>query len=147
MEELLNEGFPFAEDSLGGQTALVCGASKGIGRACALMLARAGARVIACARSQSGLDSLVTEMYGDGHETIVLDLEDIDAVRDAVSSMEVVQIVVNNSGGPPGGALLENSLEDFDGPFRRHLHAAHTCLLYTSPSPRDRTRSRMPSSA
>ena len=134
MEELLNEGFPFAEDSLGGQTALVCGASKGIGRACALMLARAGARVIACARSQRGLDSLVTEMYGDGHEAIVLDLEDIEAVRDAVSSMGVVQIVVNNSGGPPGGALLENSLEDFDGPFRRHLHAAHTIVQMLAPS-------------
>ena len=134
MEELLNEGFPFAEDSLGGQTALVCGASKGIGRACALMLARAGARVIACARSQSGLDSLVTEMYGDGHEAIVLDLEDIEAVRDAVSSMGVVQIVVNNSGGPPGGSLLENSLEDFDGPFRRHLHAAHTIVQMLAPS-------------
>ena len=134
MEELLNEGFPFAEGSLGGQTALVCGASKGIGRACALMLARAGARVIACARSQSGLDSLFTEMFGDGHDTIVLDLEDIDAVRDAVSSMGVVQIVVNNSGGPPGGALLENSLEDFDGPFRRHLHAAHTIVQMLAPS-------------
>ena len=134
MEELLNEGFPFAEDSLGGQTALVCGASKGIGRACALMLARAGARVIACARSQSGLDSLVTEMYGDGHEAIVLDLEDIEAVRDAVSSMGVVQIVVNNSGGPPGGALLDHSLEDFDGPFRRHLHAAHTIVQMLAPS-------------
>ena len=109
MEELLNEEFPFAENSLAGQTALVCGASKGIGRACALMLARAGARVIACARSQSDLDSLVAKMYGEGHETMVLDLEDIDAVRDAVSSMGVVHIVVNNSG----------------------------CLLYTSPSPRD----------
>ena len=75
MEELLNEEFPFAENSLAGQTALVCGASKGIGRACALMLARAGARVIACARSQSDLDSLVAKMYGEGHETMALDLE------------------------------------------------------------------------
>jgi|TARA_B100001750_G_scaffold47579_1_gene35772 3-oxoacyl-[acyl-carrier protein] reductase len=73
-------------------------------------------------------------MYGDGHEAIVLDLEDIEAVRDAVSSMGVVQIVVNNSGGPPGGALLENSLEDFDGPFRRHLHAAHTIVQMLAPS-------------
>ncbi|MFL2499147.1 MAG: SDR family NAD(P)-dependent oxidoreductase, partial [Candidatus Thalassarchaeum sp.] len=64
MEDLLNDGFPFAEDSLEGQTALVCGASKGIGRACALMLARAGARVIACARSQRNLDSLISEMHG-----------------------------------------------------------------------------------
>ncbi|MEC7686249.1 MAG: SDR family oxidoreductase [Candidatus Thermoplasmatota archaeon] len=133
MEKLLNEEFPFAEDSLSGQIALVCGASKGIGRACALMLARAGARVIACARSQRELDSLVAEMHGSGHETVVLDLEDIDAVRDAVSSMGAVQIVVNNSGGPPGGPLLENSLEDFDGPFRRHLHAAHTIVQMLAP--------------
>ncbi len=133
MEELLNEEFPFAENSLAGQTALVCGASKGIGRACALMLARAGARVIACARSQSDLDTLVAEMHGEGHETVTLDLEDIDAVREAVSSMGVVHIVVNNSGGPPGGALLQNSLEDFDGPFRRHLHAAHTIVQMLAP--------------
>ena len=133
MEDLLDDGFPFAEDALGGQTALVCGASKGIGRACALMLARAGARVIACARSQTDLDSLVAEMHGDGHEAVVLDLEDIEAVRQAMSSMGDVQIVVNNSGGPPGGALLENTLEDFEGPFRRHLHAAHTIVQMLSP--------------
>ena len=133
MEELLDDGFPFAEDALGGQTALVCGASKGIGRACALMLARAGARVVACARSQTDLDSLVSEMHGDGHEAVVLDLEDIGAVRRAMSSMGGVQIVVNNSGGPPGGALLENTLEDFEGPFRRHLHAAHTIVQMLSP--------------
>ena len=133
MVELLDDGFPFAEDALGGQTALVCGASKGIGRACALMLARAGARVVACARSQTDLDSLVSEMHGDGHEAVVLDLEDIEAVRRAMSSMGGVQIVVNNSGGPPGGALLENTLEDFEGPFRRHLHAAHTIVQMLSP--------------
>ena len=130
---MLDDGFPFAEDALGGQTALVCGASKGIGRACALMLARAGARVVACARSQTDLDSLVAEMHGDGHEAVVLDLEDIEAVRQAMSSMGGVQIVVNNSGGPPGGALLENTLEDFEGPFRRHLHAAHTIVQMLSP--------------
>mgnify|MGYP001192230273 CR=1 FL=1 len=126
MEELLDGGFPFAEDALGGQTALVCGASKGIGRACALMLARAGARVIACARSAANLDSLVNEMHGDGHEGVLLDLEDLGAVRDAISDIGTIHILLNNSGGPPGGPLLENTLEEFEGPFRRHLHAAHT---------------------
>jgi len=125
-EELLNDGFPFAEGVLDEKTALVCGASKGIGRACALMLARAGARVIACARSAADLDSLVNEMHGDGHEGVLLDLEDLGAVRDAISGIGTIHILLNNSGGPPGGPLLENTLEEFEGPFRRHLHAAHT---------------------
>ena len=125
-DELLNDGFPFAEGVLDGKTALVCGASKGIGRACALMLARAGARVVACARAAADLDSLVAEMHGDGHEALALDLEDLEAVREAVSGMGTIHILVNNSGGPPGGPLLENTLDEFEGPFRRHLHAAHT---------------------
>ncbi len=58
-QNLLGEGFPFAEGVLEGKNALVCGASKGIGRAVALMLARAGAKVIACARSVDDLESLV----------------------------------------------------------------------------------------
>ena len=48
---LADADFPFAEGVLEGRTALVCGSSKGIGRSCALMLARAGAKVIACART------------------------------------------------------------------------------------------------
>jgi len=43
-----------------------------------------------------------------------------------VSGLGTVHILVNNSGGPPGGPLLENELDDFVGPFRRHLHASHT---------------------
>jgi 3-oxoacyl-[acyl-carrier protein] reductase len=40
--------------------------------------------------------------------------------------MSTIHILVNNSGGPPGGPLLGNTLDEFEGPFRRHLHAAHT---------------------
>ena len=50
------------------------------------MLARAGARVVACARSADALDSLVAEMHGEGHEAVALDLEDVDAVREAVAN-------------------------------------------------------------
>jgi len=125
-EELLNDKFPFADGVLDGRTAFVCGSSKGIGRACALMLARAGARVVVCARSADALDSLIAQMHGDGHESITLDLEDLDAVREVVSELGTIHILVNNSGGPPGGPLLENTLDEFEGPFRRHLHAAHT---------------------
>ena len=123
--DFVGDDFPFAEEVLKGQTALVCGASKGIGRSCAIMLARAGAKVIACARTTADLDSLIEEMHGSGHKAIVLDLEDLDMVLDVVSSLGPVHILVNNSGGPPGGPLLENELVDFEGPFRRHLHASH----------------------
>ncbi len=122
---LADADFPFAEGVLEGRTALVCGSSKGIGRSCALMLARAGAKVIACARTIEDLSSLIEEMHGDGHKAIELDLEDLDAVEDVVSGLGTVHILVNNSGGPPGGPLLENELDDFEGPFRRHLHASH----------------------
>ena len=79
MSDLLNEDFPYADGILAGRTALVCGASKGIGRACAMMLARAGARVIACARSADELDELISQMHGNGHESLVLDLENLEA--------------------------------------------------------------------
>ena len=123
---LVGADFPFAEGVLEGRAALVCGSSKGIGRSCALMMARAGANVIACARTVADLDSLIDEMHGEGHRAIELDLEDIDAVKEVVSGLGAVHILVNNSGGPPGGPLLENDLDDFEGPFRRHLHASHT---------------------
>ncbi len=132
-DELLGDRFPFSEGVLEGWNALVCGASRGIGRASALMLARAGARVIACARTPDALDDLVEEMHGDGHQALKLDLEDLDAVGAAVSNLGPVQILVNNAGGPPGGPLLDNELGDFEGPFRRHLHAAHMITQALAP--------------
>ena len=133
MTDLLNDNFPYAENILAGRTALVCGASKGIGRASAMMLARAGARVIACARSAEILDELIGELHGSGHETLVLDLEDVEAVREVVLGLGVVDIVINNAGGPPGGPLLGNNLDEFEGPFARHLHAAHTIAQILAP--------------
>ena len=66
---------------LSGKTAVVCGASEGIGRATALLLARSGARVIALARNQSRLEELITEMHGTEHKTLSTDLEDTKAVE------------------------------------------------------------------
>ena len=117
-KNLLGRDFPFADGILDGKTALVCGASKGIGRATALVLARAGCRVIACAR-------FIEEMHGFGHEKLVLDMESLEGISSSVSDLDSVDILINNSGGPPGGPLLDNSIEDFEGPFARHLHASH----------------------
>ena len=111
---------PFAGDILSGYRALVCGASKGIGRATAEMLVAAGADVITVARTEAGIT---------GATSLTLDLEDTAAVKAAVGNLLAdgpIHILVNNSGGPPGGPLLENEVADFEAPFARHLHAAHT---------------------
>lgn len=138
--DLLGNDYPYSTNALVGKHALVCGASKGIGAATAKMLAKAGANVTVSARSGAALTSLCEELslLGKGeHASLILDLEDTNAIEPAVRLMVeqrgAVHILVNNAGGPPGGPLLNNSTEDFDAPFKRHLHAAHTLTQVLSP--------------
>ena len=99
---------------LSGRTALVGGASRGIGRASARVLAGMGARVIATGRTGELLDSLLGELAGPvAHASLVVDYDDPDAVVAAVQEHLAdgpINILVNNTGGPPGGPLI-----DFDG--------------------------------
>jgi len=138
--DLLGDDFPYAPDALRGRHALVCGASKGIGEATAKMLAKAGADVTVCARSEPALDALCTTLgsLGPGrHQALVLDLEDTAslqaAIQDLLASSGPVHLLVNNAGGPPGGPLMNNGVEDFEAPFKRHLYAAHTLMQQLAP--------------
>ncbi|MFI6698939.1 3-hydroxybutyrate dehydrogenase [Streptomyces sp. NPDC050509] len=94
---------------LAGRTALVTGAASGIGRACALRLAAAGARVRAVDRNGEGLASLAGEAEAAGaagaFEARVLDLTDLDAVGKAA---EGADILVNSA-----GLQLVRPIEDF----------------------------------
>lgn len=92
-------GNPSVSLDLGGRTALVTGAAGGIGRACALRLAAAGAKVRAVDRDAAGLDALVGRSQGLGLpgavEPLVLDLTDLDAAEQAAAGADVL---VNNAG-------------------------------------------------
>ena len=130
--ELLGTDFPYSENSLHGKHALICGASKGIGSATAKMMAKAGANVSICARNKEALTELLGQLnlLGNGkHQMFVIDLEDSESLSDKIDSVlseqGPIHILVNNSGGPPGGPLLSNNIEDFEAPFKRHLHASH----------------------
>tara|TARA_B100001996_G_scaffold382659_1_gene375119 strand:+ start:501 stop:1355 length:855 start_codon:yes stop_codon:yes gene_type:complete len=138
--ELLGSDFPYSENSLTGRHAMVCGASRGIGAATAKMLAKAGADVTICARNQSALEELKVELskLGTGnHQVCIIDLEDTNSLGSKVQSIIAgngpIHILVNNAGGPPGGPLINNEIEDFEAPFKRHLHASHTLVQLLAP--------------
>ncbi|MFJ4850113.1 MULTISPECIES: 3-hydroxybutyrate dehydrogenase [unclassified Streptomyces] len=94
---------------LGGRTALVTGAAGGIGRACVLRLAAAGAKVRAVDRDAEGLAALVERAAADGRpgavEALTLDLTDLDAAEHAAAGTD---ILVNNA-----GLQLVRPIEDF----------------------------------
>lgn len=117
---------------LPGKHALVCGASAGIGRAAALAMAGLGASLTVLARSRAKLEELVPKLLGAGARSarhLAVDMEDRKELRGAVEALVAehgpVHVLVNNTGGPPAGALLDAKEEDFQAAFGRHLLAAH----------------------
>jgi 3-oxoacyl-[acyl-carrier protein] reductase len=81
--DLLGTDAVLASNALSGKTALICGASRGIGAATARIMAAAGANVIVSARNQDQLDLLLEELntLGNGnHQTLVMDLEDTKGI-------------------------------------------------------------------
>ncbi|WHZ18598.1 MAG: Oxidoreductase, short-chain dehydrogenase/reductase family [Rhodanobacteraceae bacterium] len=117
---------------LTGKHALVCGASQGIGRACAIELANLGANVTVLARRADVLKQFVTELprthASQTHDFVVADSGDTEALRAAVLKLvaaQPVHILVNNSGGPPPGPAHGAEVEAFLDAYRKHLIANH----------------------
>lgn len=104
---------------LNGKRALVCGASKGIGRAVALTLASLDCEVIGLARSKP------TDTKGITYLSI--DLADFAAVEKAIqteiSQNGPIEILVNNTGGPTSGPIINATDADFEQAFKLHLRA------------------------
>jgi 3-oxoacyl-[acyl-carrier protein] reductase len=118
--------------SLKGKTALVSGSTQGIGRASAIELASMGARVILLARNEEKLKEVVTdltEISGEDHGFLVADfskpLEVKKAAEDAISRFGNIHILVNNTGGPPGGEAIQADVQEFRDAFEMHLICNH----------------------
>lgn len=116
--------------NLAGRHALVCGASEGIGRAAAEALAGLGADVTVLARREGVLVEVAAALprvHGSQrHGHVAADSSDGDGLRAAVSALVAqrpVQILVNNTAGPPGGAAHEAEPERYVEVFRQHLVA------------------------
>ena len=117
--------------TLNGRRALVCGASRGIGRAIARALAEAGAAVCLLARDGKALAQAVGEIGLDAR-FLVADLDEPDraaaAVAEEISARGPFHVLVNNTGGPPAGPLLEAAATEFVRGFRRHVLAAQALV-------------------
>jgi len=108
-------------DSLGGQTAVVTGASAGIGAATSRRLAAAGANVVLAARSEDRLASLADELEADhGVETLVVKTDvrkeyAVDALfSETTKQFDGIDILVNNAGLARGSEVAELSTEQYD---------------------------------
>jgi 3-oxoacyl-[acyl-carrier protein] reductase len=125
---------------LSGKHALVCGGSQGIGRAAAIELAALGADVTLLARSREALETALAALpkthAAQTHATIAADMSDHAALRakvEATVNAHPVQILINNTGGPPGGPAAAAGADEFLLAFNQHVIAAQTLLQAVLP--------------
>jgi NAD(P)-dependent dehydrogenase (short-subunit alcohol dehydrogenase family) len=111
---------------LDGKRALVTGGGRGIGLAAASALASAGAHVTLAGRTESEVKQAAAAIgaRGDLAEALVLDVTDIDAVRNALAQEAPYQILINNAGMNRPAYLLDVKVEDFDAIFALNVRAA-----------------------
>lgn len=114
---------------LSGKTAVVCGSTQGIGKACAIELSKAGASLILISRNEDSLKNALNDLdisLGQKHRFLSADFskpQDLEAELKKIK--QDVHILVNNTGGPPGGKILDASIEEFRIAFNQHLICNH----------------------
>ena len=101
---------------IAGKSALVCGASKGLGRACALSLARNGVKVTIVARGAEALERTAAEIRsstGIEASSVLADITTEHGRAEALVACPAPDILVNNAGGPPPGDFRDWTREDW----------------------------------
>jgi 3-oxoacyl-[acyl-carrier protein] reductase len=128
---------------LSGKHALVCGGSQGIGRAAAMELAQLGASVTLLARSREALETALAALAkihaAQSHAFIAVDMRDHAALRakvEATANAKPIQILINNTGGPPSGQAQSAKVEEFIAAFQQHLIANQAVLQAVLPGMR-----------
>lgn len=116
------------------RTALITGASRGIGRACALALARDGVRVALAARQRDKLEAVAAEVRAGGGEAFVveMDLASTDSIKAAIAAVARdfgrIEILVNNAGITRDGLAVRMKKDDWDAVLQTNLTGAFTAI-------------------
>lgn len=125
---------------LTGKTALVAGSTQGIGLACAQALASLGATCILIARNEEALKKAVATLSvknNQQHNYLVADFSNADSVQKAVTDFVAknpIHILVNNTGGPPAGPVVDAQPDAFLTAFNQHLICNHIIATAVVPS-------------
>ena len=118
------------EDYMATKTAFITGASRGIGRACALALAGTGTRVALAARDLAKLEEVATEVRALGVDAhvVAIDMGSVDSIKEAIASTAKdfgrIDILVNNAGITRDGLALRMKPEDWESVIRTNLTGA-----------------------
>ncbi|HZR30396.1 MAG TPA: 3-oxoacyl-[acyl-carrier-protein] reductase [Terriglobales bacterium] len=119
---------------LEGRVALVTGASQGIGRACALHLAKAGATVALAARTEAKLSQVADEIVGGGGTAVAfkIDVANEDeiksGIRAAIAQLGKIDILVNNAGITHDQLVMRMKRADWDSVLNTNLSSAFLCI-------------------
>ena len=125
--------------SLEGRIAVVTGASQGIGRACALILAEAGADVALASRNEEKLQAVAKEIEAIGRNALVLsvDVANPEAIHAGISKVletwKKIDILVNNAGVVRDNLILRMNAADWDAVLRTNLDGAFHCIKAVLP--------------
>lgn len=125
------------------KTALVCGCTQGIGLAIATMLADAGCSIIGFARNEETLRNVINALpssQGQQHRMLIADFSHPEDVRAALQNIDdiSIDIVINNSGGPPSGSIEHATLNEFHSAFDRLLMSSHIIAQHCIPGMKQR---------
>ncbi len=141
VEGLQKPSFLMMNWNLQGRNALVCGASRGIGRACAHALAELGASVTCAARNEDSLQAMIAELPahdGQTHQWLAADFSKPAMLAEVLERHlagfnKPYHILVNNTGGPPAGPAATAEEEDFRRAFNQHLVSNHVLVKHLLP--------------
>ncbi|MCX6147063.1 MAG: SDR family oxidoreductase [Candidatus Kapabacteria bacterium] len=123
--------------NLEGKHAVVCGSTQGIGKASAIQLANIGATITLIARDEEKLIETCNELnthFGQKHNYIVADFsKPVELIKTLEFVNLPVLILVNNTGGPNGGPIMNAKIEDFESAFTNHLKCNHLLVQKFAP--------------
>jgi 3-oxoacyl-[acyl-carrier protein] reductase len=124
--------------NLNNKYALVCGSTQGIGKATAIALASEGVHVTLVARNEDKLKQVISVLPNSGnHEYIVADFSNPEELSTKTHSFiqekHGFHILINNTGGPKSGNILDASISEFDIAFTQHIKCNHLLAMAVIP--------------